>query len=187
MVQCHEASAVVRTRLRRDEVARGVATARAKRDAKQLAAAEALEQLLASHDGARRVAEGEETGDRRRVKRAAPPPRPRSVMDARIDYSRPLEKRFKFGGATSDSNGVELLVPQRQRWGLGYGPAEAWAQQNQVIAPLPQQAAFLGIARPPEAQQPGGGAYGAGGYGFVPQAQPGYGAPFGPPRYGGGW
>jgi hypothetical protein len=141
-----ECTAVATTRIQRTEAARRTATARSKRDAKQLAAALALDHLLETHDGTRHVAEGEETGDRRRAKRAAPAPhRLRSVRDAAIDYSRPLTKRFKSGGSVGESSGVELLVPQRQRWGLGYGSAEAWEQQDRLVAPLPEQAAFLGI------------------------------------------
>lgn len=143
----HEAAAVVRTRVQRTEVTRGVASARNKRDAKQMAAADALEKLLSSYEGIQHVAAGEESGDRRRLKRSAPP-RPRSVMDARIDYSQPLQKRFKYGGSVAESNGVQVLAPQQQRWGLGYGSESAWQQQKQLIAPLPAQAAFLGYKHP---------------------------------------
>jgi hypothetical protein len=131
--------------VQREEVARGTALARTKRDAKQLAAAEALDQLLAGHQGTRMVAEAEEAGDRRRLKRAAPP-RPRSVLGASIDYSRPLTKRFKYGGSVQENSGVEVLAPQRLRWGLGFGPQSAWEQQQLLVAPLPAQQAFLGLA-----------------------------------------
>jgi len=147
-----EATAVVRSRIQRTEAARCACTARSKRDAKQLAAATALDRLLSSHEGVRHVAVGEETGDRRRSKRPAPP-RPRRVMDASIDYSRSLTKRFKYGGSVEESNGVEVLVPQRLRWGLGYGSSAAWEQQKNMIAPLPEQAAFLAGHNPRQQQQ----------------------------------
>ncbi|KIZ02612.1 hypothetical protein MNEG_5349 [Monoraphidium neglectum] len=158
--QTYEATAVVSTRLQRQEVARGAASARGKRDARQLAAADALEKLLAGHEGTRRVADAEESGEAERMRRGkrGAPPRARSVQDARIDYSRPLDKRFKHGGTTEDTGGGDQLVPQRQRWGVGYGSQAAWQQQQQVVAPLPAQAAFLGYAHGVSHAAPASGA-----------------------------
>lgn len=122
-----------------------------------------MEQLLEGHEPFKRVATDEETGERARraAQLRAQQQRARPVANARIDYSRPLAKHFRHGGRVEDADGVELLAPQRMRWGLGYGPAEAWQQQQQAVAPLPAQAAFLRFVQPAAA---------AGGAAAVPPA-----------------